>query len=82
MPGIRRYEPKIYGVICDTCGFATEVTRLAGHDYEADPKRSEYCTHGNAIDGFFIDDCPNWARSLKSGYRLDADGNLMERPTK
>ena len=79
MPGIRRFEPKTYGVVCDTCDFPAEVTQIGAHRSEHPADRSRHCTHPNAQDDYFIADCPNWLRSVKNGRRLDADGNLMER---
>lgn len=77
MAGIRRYEPKLYGVICDTCNFHALLTRLGSQSREEPHDRSSHCSHPNAQDGYFIDDCPNWLRSVKNGHPLDADGNLQ-----
>ncbi len=78
MAGIRRFEPRKYGVQCDACGFPAEVTIWPGGQRTEYPDdRSDHCTHRNAEDGYFIDECPNWLRSMKSGRPLDEDGNLL-----
>ncbi len=80
MPGIRRFRPKTYGVICDTCDFPTEGTMIGAHRAEARIGRAQQCIHKNSEDGFFLNDCPHWERSMKAGRLLDDDGNLAEGP--
>lgn len=78
MSVIRRYRAKTYGVICDTCDFPTELIVNGAHREEARPGRSRQCIHRNSEDGFFINDCPHWERSIRAGRLLDDDGNLAE----
>ena len=78
MPNRQRIETRTYGVICDTCEFATEVTIGRGpmNGYEEHRAgREAQCQHGNATS-FFVDECPHWRRSLKQGRELNEDGTL------
>jgi hypothetical protein len=75
---IQRYETKLLGVICDTCGFPTEVTIGRGpmNRYEEHRAgRADQCDHRNA-DGLLVDECPHWTRSLKQARELNEDGTL------
>lgn len=78
MANRQRFEIKLYGALCDTCKFPTEVSMGRGpinHYKELRPGREEHCIHKNA-DGFLVDECPHWKRSLQQARELNPDGTV------
>lgn len=69
MSGIRRFEIKRYGVVCEVCGFFDEVEFASG-TYGESKERWKHCTHKNS-ETMLLDECPNWIIARKAGVRLD-----------